>query len=180
MVHYFQTAQKLGVQRDDHRRRAHGNRTDAHRQVDSPADEEPCCDRDGDQIVGRRPDQILDPARDNSIAPTTSRGSLRTSTIPADSTATSVPAPIAIPTSAVASAGASFTPSATIATFLPPAWNRATAEALSVGLSHPSLDLRWAPASFVLVRAGPRATGCRESHPNWLRAVDRGPIALGL
>ena len=35
--------------------------------------------------------------------------------MPADSTATSVPAPIAIPTSAVASAGASFTPSPTIA-----------------------------------------------------------------
>jgi len=42
------------------------------------------------------------------MAATTSRGSLRTSTIPADSMATSVPAPIAIPTSAVASAGASF------------------------------------------------------------------------
>ena len=35
--------------------------------------------------------------------------------MPADSTATSVPAPIAIPTSAVASAGASLTPSPTIA-----------------------------------------------------------------
>ena len=40
--------------------------------------------------------------------------------MPADSTATSVPAPIAIPTSAVASAGASLTPSPTIATFRPP------------------------------------------------------------
>jgi hypothetical protein len=41
---------------------------------------------------------------------------LRTSTMSRASTATSVPAPIAIPTSAVSSAGASFTPSPTIAT----------------------------------------------------------------
>src|SRR5256885_14353753 len=72
-------------------------------------------------------------ARDSSIAPTTSRGSLRTRTMPADSTATSVPAPIAIPTSAVARAGASLTPSPTIATLLPPSWNRRTAAAFSAG-----------------------------------------------
>ena len=40
--------------------------------------------------------------------------------MPADSTATSVPAPMAMPTSAVASAGASFTPSPTMATLRPP------------------------------------------------------------
>ena len=40
------------------------------------------------------------------MVPATSRGSLVTSTIPADSIDTSVPAPMAIPTSAVASAGA--------------------------------------------------------------------------
>ena len=49
----------------------------------------------------------------------TSRGSLRTSTMSPASTATSVPAPMAIPTSAVAKAGASLTPSPTIATRLP-------------------------------------------------------------
>src|ERR687884_85025 len=49
----------------------------------------------------------------------TSRGSLRTSTMSPASTATSVPAPIAIPTSAATSAGASFTPSPTIATRSP-------------------------------------------------------------
>ena len=49
----------------------------------------------------------------------TSRGSDRTSTMSADSIATSVPAPMAIPTSADTSAGASFTPSPTIATVKP-------------------------------------------------------------
>src|SRR5438046_212805 len=53
----------------------------------------------------------------------TSRGSLRTSTMSPASTATSVPAPMAIPTSAVTSAGASLTPSPTIATRLPCAWS---------------------------------------------------------
>ena len=53
------------------------------------------------------------------ITPVTPRGSDDASTTPADSIATSVPAPIAIPTSARASAGASFTPSPTIATVEP-------------------------------------------------------------
>src|SRR5204863_237935 len=49
----------------------------------------------------------------------TSRGSDRTSTMSADSIATSVPAPTAMPTSAWVSAGASFTPSPVIATVSP-------------------------------------------------------------
>src|SRR3989344_2996024 len=53
------------------------------------------------------------------IAFTTSKGSFRIKTISADSTATSVPAPIAIPTWAWVKEGASFTPSPTIATVLP-------------------------------------------------------------
>jgi hypothetical protein len=62
------------------------------------------------------------------------RGSERTSTISPASTTTSVPAPIAIPTSAVARAGASFTSSPTIATtFFPCCWNSRTFEALSSG-----------------------------------------------
>ena len=55
--------------------------------------------------------------------------------MPADSIATSVPAPIAIPTSAVAMAGASLTPSPTMATLRPPAWKRLTASALSAGMT---------------------------------------------
>ena len=43
------------------------------------------------------------------------------------------PAVAGVPTSAVASAGASFTPSPTIATRLPPVWNLFTAAALSAG-----------------------------------------------
>src|SRR5699024_2725230 len=56
---------------------------------------------------------------DKSIIDTTSFGLLFTRTISAVSIATSVPAPIAIPKSAVARAGASFTPSPVIATFQP-------------------------------------------------------------
>src|SRR5438128_1308438 len=133
----FQAAQELRVHRHDDRRHAHGDRPHAHGQIQSPADKNPGSYRYGNQVVSRRPNEILNHflyvARDNSIAPTTSRGSLRTSTIPADSIATSVPAPIAIPTSAVARAGASFTPSSTIATLLPPDRKRFTADALSAG-----------------------------------------------
>ncbi len=53
--------------------------------------------------------------------------------IPADSMATSVPAPMAIPTSACAKAGASFTPSPTMATFSPCSCSAATSECLSSG-----------------------------------------------
>src|SRR5699024_2463464 len=54
---------------------------------------------------------------DRSIKETTSFGLLLTSTTSAVFIATSVPAPIAIPKSAVASAGASLIPSPVIATF---------------------------------------------------------------
>ena len=52
----------------------------------------------------------------NLIAVTTSERVLRVRTISADSIAISVPAPIAIPTSAATRAGASFIPSPTIIT----------------------------------------------------------------
>ncbi len=55
------------------------------------------------------------------------------SVTPADSIATSVPVPMATPTSAEASAGASLTPSPTIATALPSAWRRADLGRLLVG-----------------------------------------------
>ena len=50
------------------------------------------------------------------MTPTTAAGVVAARTTPADSMATSVPAPMAMPTSARASAGASLTPSPTIAT----------------------------------------------------------------
>ena len=53
------------------------------------------------------------------MTPVSPRGSSDTRTTPADSIATSVPAPMAMPTSARARAGASFTPSPTIATRSP-------------------------------------------------------------
>ena len=55
------------------------------------------------------------------------------SVIPADSMATSVPVPIAIPTSAWASAGASLTPSPAIATILPSDWSFFIFSILSCG-----------------------------------------------
>ena len=72
-------------------------------------------------------------AFDRSITPTTPRGSLDASTMPADSIATSVPAPMAMPTSALASAGASFTPSPTMATVRPRFWSSVTFESFSFG-----------------------------------------------
>ena len=81
-------------------------------------------ERDGDDVVAGRPGEVLDhlavarPATGGST-PATPRGSLEASTTPADSMATSVPAPMAMPTSARASAGASLTPSPTIATRRP-------------------------------------------------------------
>ena len=62
-----------------------------------------------------------------------SSGSLFISTTLAVSIATSVPAPIAMPMSACASAGASLTPSPTIATSLPSACSCLTWPALSAG-----------------------------------------------
>ena len=63
----------------------------------------------------------------------TSSGSERIKTTSAVSIATSVPAPMAIPMSAVANAGASLTPSPTMATFLPALCSSATLAALSPG-----------------------------------------------
>ena len=62
-----------------------------------------------------------------------SSGLLRTRTMSAVSTATSVPAPIAMPTSAWARAGASFTPSPVMATTNPLDWISFTLLAFSWG-----------------------------------------------
>ncbi len=64
---------------------------------------------------------------------TASSGLDRTSTMSAVSTATSVPAPMAMPTSAWASAGASLTPSPVMATTSPRAWTSLTLRAFSWG-----------------------------------------------
>ena len=72
-------------------------------------------------------------ARLKRIILTTSIGLLLTRISPADSTATSVPLPMAMPTSARDSAGASFTPSPTMATTLPWACSAFTLPSLSSG-----------------------------------------------
>ena len=70
-------------------------------------------------------------AFDRVITDSTERGSELARITPADAIATSVPAPMAMPTSAWASAGASLTPSPTIATLRPSACSSATLAALS-------------------------------------------------
>src|SRR2546429_233444 len=83
---------------------------------------------------------------------TTSRGSFRTRTMSADSIATSVPAPIAIPTSAWTRAGASFTPSPTIATRCPSFCSRSIVAALSPGrTSAKTVSMPSCPAAYAAV-----------------------------
>ena len=67
------------------------------------------------------------------------------------STATSVPAPMAMPRSACASAGASLTPSPTIAVNLPSAWSCLTPSALSSGST--SAKTRSMPTCFATASA---------------------------
>ena len=69
----------------------------------------------------------------NVIAVTTPLKSPLIRVISADSMATSVPVPRAMPISACAKAGASFIPSPTIATIFPSAWSFFTSLALSCG-----------------------------------------------
>src|SRR5699024_7723887 len=76
-------------------------------------------------------------ARESSTIDRTDRGSSEARMTPAEPMATSVPAPMAMPTSACASAGASLTPSPTIATRLPSFCSSLTFADLSAG---------WTPA----------------------------------
>ena len=69
----------------------------------------------------------------------------------AASTAISAPVPIATPTSALASAGASFIPSPTIITFLPVFCKSLICSSLSAGLT-PATTL-FTPVSFPMARA---------------------------
>ncbi|MNT22252.1 hypothetical protein D3C72_1576310 [compost metagenome] len=72
-------------------------------------------------------------ARESWMARSTPRTSPETSVRSEASMATSVPVPMAMPTSAWARAGASLMPSPTMATFWPSAWKRLTQSALCSG-----------------------------------------------
>ena len=72
-------------------------------------------------------------ARESSIAVATSTGSECMSTTSADEMATSVPAPMAMPTSARASAGASLIPSPTMATVRPASCSSRTLASFCAG-----------------------------------------------
>src|SRR5258708_2574807 len=90
------------------------------------------------------------------MAASTSSGSLRISTIWAVSMATPVPAPIAMPRSACARAGASFTPSPTIAVNSPSACNSCTSLALSAGSTSAKTRSSATPRSPPPAQAVPR------------------------
>src|SRR5260370_15391992 len=56
----LQSAKQLSVRGDDDGGEAHCDCANAHGKIESPVDENPRCDRDGDKVVGGRPNQILD------------------------------------------------------------------------------------------------------------------------
>ena len=135
-------------------------------------------ERDRDDVVAGRPREVLHhlavarAVRGGSRA-TTPRGSFEASTTPADSMATSVPAPMAMPTSARASAGASLTPSPTMATVRPRAWSSATLASLSSGRT--SANTSSTPRSRA-DRVGDLAGVAGDHHdaldPSWRSCVD--------
>ena len=95
-------------------------------------------ERDRGDVVAERPGQVLLDRAQRRAATAGSRrrrraGRRRRASGPTASIATSVPVPIARPRSAWASAGASLTPSPTIATTRPSACSRRTTSALSGG-----------------------------------------------
>ena len=130
-------AQAVGEHR--HARERHRRRGD-HR-VEQPAGERvehAGGDRDAEHVVEERPEQVLRESRAACrararMASTTPWRSVRISVMSAASIAMSVPDPIAMPTSACASAGASLMPSPTIATTRPCAWSAFTSSALCPG-----------------------------------------------
>ena len=115
----------------------HGQGGDLRAHTRPKAARTPGRDRQGDRVVPDRPAQVCHIFRRVPFpirsATGTSSGSDRISTISAVSMATSVPAPIAIPMSACARAGASLTPSPTIATRRPACCSSTTLAALSSG-----------------------------------------------
>ena len=104
----------------------------------APGSEHAGRQRDRERVVAGGPDEVLDHLRGRwrarAAARSTRRGGRRS---PARRRPTRsrrpCPAPIAMPTSARASAGASFTPSPTIATRRPRAWSSATTDSLCSG-----------------------------------------------
>ena len=108
--------QELGVDRHDDRAQRHQHRADRRTQARCPAAPARRPPVGWRRRCSRRPTTGSGPSSDSvarlsAMMRGTSRGSLRTSTMSPASTATSVPAPIAMPTSAATRAGASFTPS---------------------------------------------------------------------
>ena len=94
--------QELRVHRDDDRAQRHQDRADCGRKQDTLPRQHASGERDGHHVVARRPPRGSGPscgscARLSRTIRGTSRGSLRTSTMSPASTATSVPAPIAMP-----------------------------------------------------------------------------------
>src|SRR3990167_2461619 len=77
--------------------------------------------------------------------------------------ATSVPVPIATPTSALASAGASLMPSPAMATMCPSFWSLSTSASLSAGLTSPCTSSMpsLAPTALAVVRPSPVAITMR-------------------
>ena len=91
--------------------------------------------------------------RDRAIESATASSSGRSSTMSADSIATSVPEPIAMPRSAWARAAASFTPSPTIATTLPWRCSATTASCLACGSTSARTCAGSMPTSVATARA---------------------------
>ena len=56
----LQSAKQLSVGGDDDGGEAHRDRPHAHREIESPVDEQASRDRNRDNVVGRRPHQVLD------------------------------------------------------------------------------------------------------------------------
>ena len=115
-----------------------GNRTERHRYLgDNRMQDAGDRERYPDEVVEERPEQVRSNRPERSSREIHRPGIIRRlelmRVISADSIAMSVPDPIAIPTSDCSSAGASFIPSPTIATFRPPRWRAVTALFCSPG-----------------------------------------------
>ena len=120
-------------------------------------------------------------ATDNRRARTRPSRSPVNSVTPALSIATSVPPPIAMPTSAAASAGASLTPSPTMATRRPSPRSRCTTSLLRSGNTPASTSSM--PSAFATARAvvdivagqhhDAQAVGAQRRKRRWRRRLDR-------
>jgi hypothetical protein len=125
------SAQQLRIDRHHYGRKAHQNRAHGWRKRDPGPRKNAGSQRYRECVVPSGPGEVLNHLAIRRLGQADhalhSLGSSDTRTTPADSIATSVPAPIAIPTCARARAGASLTPSPTIATSRPRVCRSATA-----------------------------------------------------